>query len=304
MPTTFLVAWCLAPATFLMAFAGGTFAEDAPPLKVMTFNIRYDAGEKSDAPNAWNSTGDVHRRDLALRVLDDTNADIIGMQEVLPNQRKDLEEHLEGYATYGVGRDDGKERGEQCLIFARKERFEVKDSGTFWLCDTPDKAGSKHPDAACVRIASWMKLADRQADGRELWVVNSHWDHISKAAREQAADVIRQQLTEKVKGAPLVLMGDFNAFEDTVEITGLLAADEMVRLTDAYRKVHPQRTDEEASFQGFTTRTRGSRIDYIMTSPHFEPTMAKIVTTSYEGRVPSDHYPVLVEFQWTTSINK
>lgn len=299
MRATSVVAWCLAPLALLMAFAVGAFADEAPPLKVMTFNIRYDGGAKSDAPNAWNSTGKGHRRDLALRVLDETDADLIGMQEVLPNQRKDLEEHLEGYAAYGVGRDDGQELGEQCLIFARKERFEVKDSGTFWLCDTPDKAGSKHPDAACVRIASWMKLADRKAEGRELWVVNSHWDHVSQRAREQAAEVIREQLTKKVKGAPLVLMGDFNAFEDTAEITGLLAADEMVQLTDAYRKVHPKRTGEEASFQGFTTRTRGSRIDYIMTSPHFDPTTAKIVTTSYEGRVPSDHYPVLVEMKWT-----
>lgn len=286
----------------LMVLSSATASgEDASPLRVMTFNIRYDAGEESASPSAWVSSKGTHRRDLALRVIEESNPDILGLQEVLPNQRKDLAERLSEYEGYGVGRDDGQEMGEQCAIFVRKDRFEIEDKGTVWLCDTPEKVGTKHPDAACVRIASWMRLQDKQADGRVLWVVNSHWDHVSQPARQQAAELLRKLAAEHVKDAPLLIMGDFNAGEKSKEIITLLAPenDEHPQLADVYRKVHPEAGEQEASFQNFTTRTRGHRIDYILATPHFEPESARIVTTSYEGRVPSDHYPVVAELKWS-----
>ena len=300
MPIRLTAKIALLVALFLGAALPAARAEEGARFKAMSFNIRYDSGEESRDRNAWVSRNGLHRRDLVFRLIDETNPDILGLQEVLPNQRRDLAAHLEGYEGYGVGRDDGVELGEQCAIFVRTKRFEVLDRGTFWLCDTPDQAGAKHPDAACVRVASWVKLADRQANSRELWVVNSHWDHVSQPARQQAAEVIREQMATMIKSAPALLMGDFNAAERSSEIAALLAAgsEEPPRLKDAYRLLHPERTDQEASFQGFTPRTKGHRIDYVLTTPDFAPQSAKILTTSYEGRMPSDHYPVVVELQW------
>ncbi len=299
MPNLSIASLLLASLLMIISWRP-TAAEETKPLRVMTFNIRYDGGKESDAPNAWVSSKGTHRRDLALGLIEETKPDILGVQEVLPNQRKDLTERLSDYEGYGVGRDDGQELGEQCAIYVRKDRFAIEDRGTVWLCDTPEQAGSKHPDAACVRIASWMRLRDKAADSRVLWVVNSHWDHVSQPARQQAAELLRKLTAEHVKDAPLLVMGDFNAGETTSEITTLLApdSDNPPQLTDVYRQVHPERSAEEASFQNFSTRTKGHRIDYILSTPHFVPQSAKILTTSYEGRVPSDHYPVVVELEW------
>lgn len=280
--------------------AGG--AEPPRPFKAMTFNIRYDrfAGRTSPEPNAWNHASGQHRRDKVVEVIQQTDADIVGLQEVLHNQLADLKERLPEWESYGVGRDDGKELGEYSPIFFRKERYKKLDAGTFWLCDEPDVPGTRHPNAACARIASWVILQDTQANDRRLCVINTHWDHVGVEARQLAARLVPTRAAELAKEMPLVLMGDMNAAEDSSEIAQLLSGDlrEGVSLVDAYRIVHPERDPNEATFHGFTPRTKGVRIDYVFHTPEFAPKGAEIVRTSNEGRYPSDHHPVVIEYVW------
>ena len=40
-----------------------------------------------------------------------------------------------------------------------------EESGTFWLSEDPLVTGSKHPDAACIRICTWVVLTDNGAAG-------------------------------------------------------------------------------------------------------------------------------------------
>jgi len=65
--------------------------------------------------------------------------DIAGLQEVLLGQLNDLRKRLPKMDAYGVGRDDGKARGEFAPIIFRRERFELIDKSTFWLSHTPEK---------------------------------------------------------------------------------------------------------------------------------------------------------------------
>jgi hypothetical protein len=43
--------------------------------------------------------------------------DYFGVQEALPEQMKDIKNGLKNYDYVGVGRDDGKEKGEFSAIF-------------------------------------------------------------------------------------------------------------------------------------------------------------------------------------------
>jgi hypothetical protein len=52
-------------------------------------------------------------------------ADIIGLQESVVNQFKDLKAALPDYEAIGAGRDDGKLHGEMVPIFFNKNRFSV-----------------------------------------------------------------------------------------------------------------------------------------------------------------------------------
>ena len=167
---------------FLPLFAAscGQVKQQAPapePVNVMSFNIRYDNLE--DSLDNWQ-----YRKDRAANAIRFYDVDILGTQEVLHNQLEDLKQRLPEYGVIGVGREDGKEKGEYSALWYKKDRFNLLDSGYFWLSETPEVAGSKGWDGACERIASWAKLQDK-VSGKEFFALNTHLDHVGVAARRE-----------------------------------------------------------------------------------------------------------------------
>ena len=144
------------------------------PVNVMSFNIRYDNPE--DSLDNWR-----YRKDRVANAIHFYDVDILGTQEVLHNQSEDLKLRLPEYGVVGVGREDGKEKGEYSALWYKKDRFNVLDSGYFWLSETPEVAGSKGWDGACERIASWVKLQDKVSD-KEYFALNTHLDHVGGMA--------------------------------------------------------------------------------------------------------------------------
>ena len=162
-------ALLLAPAAAATR-AAAPAAGDAVRTTVMSFNIRY--GTADDGPNAWE-----HRRYLVRLAIRERQPAIFGVQECLWEQGVELERAFSEYRITGVGRDDGKRAGEMCLIFSRRDRYRLLDQGNFWLSETPQTPGSLGWDAACPRLATWVKLYDRLCDPDTLFVFNTHLDH-------------------------------------------------------------------------------------------------------------------------------
>ena len=146
-------------------------SEDA--LRVMSFNIRCtNVGSAS-----WED-----RIGIVSQTMLDSEADSIGVQEATPEWMATLKNTVsEKYAYVGVARDDGANEGEYSAIFYLKDKYDVIDSGTFWLSKTPEKP-SLGWDAACKRICTWVHLNDKES-GEEYVHMNSHFDHIGIAAR-------------------------------------------------------------------------------------------------------------------------
>lgn len=101
------------------------------------------------AENPW-----AERRSRLVDALLATGPlDIVGFQEVLHGQLLDLAALLgPGYGHVGVGRNDGKERGEYAPIFWNKDKFELVRWKTIWLSPTPDEPGSKGWDAVSAPV--------------------------------------------------------------------------------------------------------------------------------------------------------
>ncbi|REK11132.1 MAG: endonuclease [Planctomycetota bacterium] len=262
---------------------GRSIAEDT--MRVMTFNIRY--GSAGDGENAWEK-----RKDMLVETIRTFDPDLLGTQEVLAMQADFLAEELSDYTLVGVGRDDGQRRGELSAVLFKTKRFELLDSGTFWLSETPDVPGSKSWDSSLPRIATWVKLADREADELELCFLNTHWDHRGRRARVEAGRIIREWLSENAAGMPTIMTGDLNVTDTHRGFASLLTADADPRLVDVYRQAHPEAADDEATSHGFSGRRRGRRIDFILASPEWAATHAAINYTNRDGRYPSDHYPI------------
>jgi endonuclease/exonuclease/phosphatase family metal-dependent hydrolase len=262
-------------------------ADNQPPLRVMSFNVR--TSKAHDGTNSWNN-----RQDYFFQVIDQFAPSLIGFQEVMADQYDAIVSHMRDYSFAGVAREDGKRRGEWSLLGFRKERFEKLDAGTFWLSEHPEEIGSQSWDAALPRICTWAKLRDRTA-GREFLYANTHFDHKGHVAREKSAQLILTRLMDLAKGAPIILTGDFNINEDSRPYALIAAHDRnsAVSLVDSYREVHPLRKSDEASFNGFKPVVNGSRIDFIFHSAQLKATAATIERQrSPEGKFASDHYAV------------
>ena len=197
-------------AALLLPLAGMAKEKVEQPVKVRwcTFNVRCIAAPDEKIGCAW----EVRKDNVAQYVLDN-NIDIVGMQEVTFKQLNDLRERLKGYDYVGVGRTDGKEKGEFTPVFFRADKYEPLEKGNFWLSETPDVPGSKGWDAALERVASYVKLKDK-ATGKIFMAINTHYDHIGVQARKESAKLIMSKIKSIVGDRPAVVTGDFNITED------------------------------------------------------------------------------------------
>lgn len=257
-------------------------------LRAMTFNIRLDLA--SDGANAW-----PNRADLVAALIRHEEPDLLGTQEVLLHQKRDLEQALPMYRFAGVGRDDGGDKGEFSPIAWRNDRFEMLETGTFWLSPTPSEPG-KGWDAAYPRVASWAKLRDRHSKAH-IVVLNTHFDHVGETARLRSAEMIAAWAKPLVaSGASVLVMGDFNAAPDTQPMT-LLGNTPLSGLRDARTASLEPPYGPPGTFNAFRIESNAAApIDHIFASPDFRVLRYEVVTQHWGGRLPSDHYPVIVDF--------
>lgn len=257
-------------------------------LRAASFNI-LQAGNKKFP---WEE-----RREAVADCLRDIDPDVFGLQEVLWSQLEYLADALPNYTCVGRGRDDGHLASEFMALFFRTNRFILKKADVFWLSDTPEVAGSNQWGGACVRCATVAILIDR-TDGTSVGVCNTHLDHISAAAREKGAKLIRQRLSSYGSGLKWVVTGDFNTKPGSAPYVALVGAQAgRLPLIDTFAAVHPSAPPDTASFHGYAESKKESRIDWILAGPALKPLAAGIVQFRYRGRYPSDHWAVWADLK-------
>jgi endonuclease/exonuclease/phosphatase family metal-dependent hydrolase len=255
----------------------------------MTYNIRLDT--KADGINEWGN-----RIEKVSQLIIENNPDLLGVQEALHNQMMDLKSNLEEYEFVGVGRDDGKEKGEYSAIFYKKDKFEVIEQKTFWLSETPAMPGSKSWDAAITRVVTYAVLKDKST-GKSFAYFNTHFDHIGKEARKNSAKLIKTQIAALKpsslanKKIPLIVSGDFNS-EPTDEPYKIMIDGSVVKLVDA----RPA-NDLTGTFCGFEVGAMECKtIDYIFHSSHWKSKNYTVIQSNDGKYYPSDHLPVMATF--------
>jgi endonuclease/exonuclease/phosphatase family metal-dependent hydrolase len=263
-------------------------------IKIMTYNIWYanpGAGE-----NIWEN-----RREGVVQTILGNNIDIAGLQEVLLMQLKDLESRLWDYQWVGIGRDDGKEQGEFAPIFFKKQRFKMSQSGNFWLSETPDSVGSLGWDAACIRIATWVKLIDK-ISACELYVFNTHFDHVGEKARSESALLLSENILKIAGNNPVILTGDFNCQKGSEPYNLLLDPSKGIKLKDSRYSGKIKARGPDFSFIGSEFKgTSGDIIDHIFISDEIGLIDSEIIQNCTIGKCPSDHLPVTATIEIRTA---
>ena len=264
----------LLAASFSMpAFA----ADGAEPIKLISYNLRTSHGKDGD--NVW-----MKRRHATPEMIRREAPDVFGVQEGLIDQLQYIDAECPQYARVGVGRDDGAEKGEFMAVYYLRDRFELLDSGTFWLSETPDKV-SRGWDGACNRTVTWVELKDRKS-GKEFFYFNTHLDHKGKAAREEGVKLLIGKIHEIAgKKAPAIVGGDFNTPVDSPIFKPLTKYMVSARAKAAT-------TDHKGTFNGFGSAPDTIVIDHLYYRGKLKCRLFATLDGNYGAPYISDHYPI------------
>lgn len=262
----------------LFIFAGTTLYSQE--MELMSYNIKY--ANENDGENSWSK-----RKDFITNQLQFYEPDIFGVQEAVLSQLTHFTSELEGYEFIGTGRD-GEEKGEFSAILYKTGKFDVLESGTFWLAENTSEP-NKGWDAAFPRVCTYA-LFQHKEGGNKFWVFNTHFDHMGEKARLESAKLILKKMKKiNAKGLPAVLMGDLNLEPDT----------EAIKLINKQLKDSREIADicfgSEGTFNGYKFHEPVTRrIDYIFVNEDVEVLKYAVLTDSKDLRYPSDHFPVMV----------
>ena len=269
-------------ALLVAVAAFGVSCDKSTEIKVMSYNIRLSSGTiKADSIYHWE-----HRKQASLNLMHEENPTVFGLQEACPDQMDYMVENLPEYGYIGVGRDDGKRKGEFMSIFYKKEEVEFIDGGTFWLSETPDQV-SKGWDAACFRTCTWALLKKKDT-GKKFVYMNTHLDHMGKVAREESIKLIVER-AEKLTGGklPVFITADFNSPTSNAIFKPMQEA-----MLDA--RVEAPVTDDRGTLNCWGTTPPGVVIDHVFYRGAEAQKFEVLRDKDYGAPYVSDHYPVML----------
>jgi len=264
-------------------------AETDSVLRIMTWNIRYD--NPDDGIHAWG----LRKEELGAFIRSQ-GVDLLCIQEGLHSQVAYLKETLPGFDVRGVGRDDGKERGEYSAIYFNTARFGCLAAGTFWLAPTPS-VPSRGWDAALPRIVTWVRLHD-SLTAADVTVFNTHFDHMGVVARDSSAGLLRRRIAGIAGASPFLLAGDFNSVDTDTPFRILTSREEALpSLYDAFDRSITPPTGPAFTFTGFNVKDpeSGERIDYVFVSDGARVLSHSTLAARRAEGYLSDHLPVMVD---------
>ena len=273
---------CILSVFILLTISSSIYSQ---PHSIISYNIRYD--NNWDVENSWEI-----RRKRISEILIEYSPSIIGIQEGLLNQVQYIDSSLINYDYVGVGRDDGKEKGEFCAIYFDTTRYVLSKNSTFWLSETPDTI-SVGWDAALERICTYGLFKDR-ITRKAFWVFNTHFDHIGIIAREKSSELILKKINKiNRQSLPVILMGDFNSIPNSPPVKEIIT-----ELSDALQISLEKLQGPRGTFNGFNEDLPiEQRIDYIFTNKLKVLSYTHINDRLDNNRHISDHLPVMIKIQ-------
>ncbi len=265
----------------LFCFQSISFSQE---IKLLTYNIRYDDFKGTET--SWSQ-----RKEFLSSQLKFYNPDIFGTQEGLIHQLKYIDSVMFDHQFVGVGRDDGKEKGEFCAIFFNTKKFKLIRQSSFWLSPTPDTV-SMGWGAQLNRICTYALFKNLKTK-KYLWVFNAHFDHISELARENSAKLIIEKINQlNVDKYPVILLGDFNQVPESIPVQYISS-----KMNDSKIASSGLVFGNKGTFNNFEfNKPITERIDYIFTSKsNIQVLRYAVLSDSKNCLYPSDHLPVYVE---------
>jgi len=246
----------------------------ADNITVLSLNLRF--GLADDGRNGWSN-----RKPAVAELLREQPAHFFCFQEANDFQVSDIQELLPGYGFIGQ-RLPAPRFWQNNVIFYHRG-FHCTTDRHFYLSPTPS-IPSRFPDSRWPRQCT---IGLFRRDERSFACANTHLDFDPEVQR-RSAEVILGHLLALPANAPLVLAGDFNATPRS--------ACHRVFESAGFKNVCD--SSESGTFHGFSGKTRGGCIDWILYRGKLSLVQTGIDRAKYAGRYPSDHFAVRAVFGW------
>lgn len=252
--------------------------EGSDNIAVMSFNLMAGKEEK--------------RIDSVIETILKYRPAVVGVQEATDTWIGILRSRLKDtYTVVGEGRN-AEGHDEFSAILYLTDEFNLIDSGTKWLSNTPDQKGSKLPESYYIRIMTYVHL-ERKSDGKQFLHANTHLDYTVKPEDEATQVAQMQILLDEIAKLNLgdistIITGDFNAKVDTLVYQKMIAEE----YTDA--AAHIAAEDRAPTYHGLMGTTGEPRhIDFIFAKGLANNNLYRICTERIDNENVSDHYPIL-----------
>lgn len=232
-------------------------------MKLMSFNVQ----------NEMKKTKDEKVKKI-VELIKKENPDIIGLQELTYNLKKQLEKELKEYHFFGRSRFCLNNFLDEYNSILVKRNIEVLEVNTYSLGREPDKVRSKNILSIFPRICTSIVCI---LNNKKIKVMNTHLDNFHVKTKKYQLSVIEKIL--KNNTYPIVIMGDFNMYSSTEHLKDFA---KNMNLIDVFK--NEGRTRNESP--------KNKPIDHIFVEKQFKYTNNKIIDSDI-----SDHYPIVCEIE-------
>ncbi len=246
-------------------------------LKVISYNI-------------WNKNREettiAKRAPLLNEVVSKYDADLIGIQEYVPA----WEEHIEKYfgKDYDIfNKYRASDKPESSPILWKKDKFDLVDTGYFWMSDTPEIESRGWDERFDVpRICEYVVLKHKET-GKKFTFMNTHFGFGDKCQVDSAKLIY--EYSQKISNNPTFVTGDFNMSPKALGYA---------EMTKNFVDVNEATTKETIyTYHGFKLSEPHDRIDFCFVDKNITPITSKTITDDINGKLPSDHYGVFSEIE-------
>lgn len=248
-------------------------------MKIATINQR--CVYKKDGNQSF-----IHRGIFLCDKIKEEAPDVIGFQEITTGSLKVLEKLLPEYIFVGQFRSENYD-GEGLFTAVRKDTCSLLGFETVWLSPTPYVPGSRYENQShCPRICVEAKIRHNES-GKVFRLYNLHLDHISDEARILGMEAAFKFVDSFKDGAPIVILGDFNAKPDS----------KTIEMCNAQKDMRDVTKNIPVTFHGYGQQA--IKIDYIYMSTELAEKVTSVeawTDKSYDIWL-SDHYPVCAELE-------
>jgi endonuclease/exonuclease/phosphatase family metal-dependent hydrolase len=250
----------------------------------MSFNLRYKDDEEGSV---------INRSQISTAIISRYSPDSFGVQEATLKWLRILDKAVgDKYARVGEPRDKKGPFSEYSAVFYLKDKYNLLDSGTIWLSETPEKKYTGSFGTVCLRIATWAVLEDKET-GVTYTHINTHLDHVLESTRVGQIKVLMNKVREINEEGNFVCTGDFNTYNNGEVYAEMIKVAEDTRLA-------AHLSDDGHTFHGYgkIEKDELGAIDYIFVSKDTEVDTYKIIRDTAKGMYPSDHYPIIADVKF------